>query len=70
MARVEVSVPSDDPLSGLAGHHRGLLVAGLRLVVSPARRPVGLTTTLRAPLRAPEPALTWGRQGHHIHTGD
>ena len=70
VARVEVTVPDDDPLAGLAGRHRGLMVAGMRLVVSPARRPVGLTATLRAPLRAPEPALTWGAQGHHTHTGD
>ena len=59
VARVEVDVPADDPLAGLAGRHKGLMVAGLRLVVNPARRPVGLTATLRAPLRAPEPALTW-----------
>lgn len=70
VARVEVEVPDDDPLAGLAGRHRGLLVAGLRLVVHPARRPVGLTATLRAPLRAPEPALTWGPQVHHTHRGD
>ena len=59
IAHVDFEVPTDDPLVGLAGRHRGLMVAGLRLVVNPARRPVGLTTTLRAPLRAPEPALTW-----------
>ena len=70
VAKVEVSVPEDDLLAGLAGRHRGLIVAGMRLVVSPARRPVGLTATLRAPLRAPEPALTWGRQGNHTLTGD
>lgn len=70
VARVEISVPDDDPLAGLAGRHRGLVVAGMRLVVSPARRPVGLTTTLRAPLRAPEPALSWGRQSQHTLTGD
>jgi len=67
-ARVEIEVPDDDPLAGLAGHHRGLVIAGLRLVMSPARRPVGLTATFRAPLRAPEPALTWGFQ--HTLTGD
>lgn len=60
LARLEVTVPDDDPLSGLAGTHRGLLVAGLRLVIEPARRPVGWSATLRAPLRAPEPALSWG----------
>jgi hypothetical protein len=70
VARVEMDVPEDDPLAGLAGRHRGLMVAGMRLVVNPARRPVGLTATLRAPLRAPEPALTWGRQSHHTLTGD
>lgn len=70
VARVEVSVPDDDPLAGLAGRHRGLTVSGMRLVVNPARRPVGLTATLRAPLRAPEPALSWGRQSQHILTGD
>jgi len=67
MARVEIEVPEDDALAGLAGCHRGLMVAGMRLVVSPARRPAGLTATLRAPLRAPEPALSW-RQ--HTLTGD
>jgi hypothetical protein len=59
VARMDVDVPDDDPLAGLAGRHKGLMVAGLRMVVNPARRPVGLTATLRAPLRAPEPALTW-----------
>ena len=70
VARVEVSVPDDDPLAGLAGRHKGLTVSGMRLVVNPARRPVGLTATLRAPLRAPEPALSWGRQSQHTLTGD
>ena len=70
VARVEVSVPDDDPLAGLAGRHKGLTVSGMRLVVNPARRPVGLTATLRAPLRAPEPALSWGRHSQHTLTGD
>jgi hypothetical protein len=70
IARVEVEVPADDPLAGLAGRHRGLMVAGMRLLVNPARRPVGLTATLRAPLRAPEPALTWAPQSQHTLTGD
>ena len=69
MARVEVTTPDDDPLAGLSGRHRGLLVSGMRLVVNPARRPVGLSATLTAPLRAPEPALSWSRQPQHI-TGD
>ncbi len=70
VARVEVTVPEDDPLAGLGGRHMGLTVAGMRLVVNPARRPVGVTATLRAPLRAPEPALSWGRQSQHTLAGD
>jgi hypothetical protein len=70
VARITVETPDDDPLAGLSGRHRGLIVAGLRLVVSPARCPVGLTATLRAPLRAPEPALTWAPQSQHTFTGD
>ena len=70
VARVDIEVPADDHLAGIAGRHRGLMVAGLRLVVNPARRPVGLAATLRAPLRAPEPALTWAPQSQHTLTGD
>ena len=70
VARVEVTAPEEDALAGLAGRHKGLVVSGMRLVVNPARRPVGLTATLRAPLRAPEPALSWGRQSQHTLTGD
>jgi hypothetical protein len=70
VARVDVEVPEEDPLAGLAGRHRGLMIAGMRLVMNPARRPVGLTATLRAPLRAPEPALTWAPQSQHTLSGD
>lgn len=64
VSRVEIEVgDADDPLAGLAGTHRGLLVAGVKLVVDPARTPTGLTATLRAPLCAPEPALSWGDPG-------
>jgi hypothetical protein len=70
VARVEVDIPADDPLAPLAGRHKGLMVAGMRLVMHPARRPVGLTATLRAPLRAPEPALSWGPHGQHHFQGD
>ncbi len=69
VARVDVEVPADDALAGLAGRHRGLMVSGMRLVMHPARRPTGLTATLRAPLRAPEPALSLARPGH-THSGD
>lgn len=70
VAHVEVEVPADDPLAGLTGRHRGLMIAGMRLVMNPARRPVGLTASLRAPLRAPEPALTWAPQSQHTLSGD
>ncbi len=57
-ARVAIALDdADDPLAGLVGAHWGLHVAGLRFVVDAARHPSGLTATLRAPLRAPEPAL-------------
>jgi len=71
LAHLQVDIPADDCLAGLAGRHVGLMVAGMRMVISPARRPVGLAATLRAPLRAPEPALSLvGRQHHHTHQGD
>ena len=56
--RVEIKVPEGDALAGLAGPHRGVVMGGMRLVVHPARSPRGLASTLRAPLRAPEPALS------------
>lgn len=44
-------------LADLAGTHLGVHVAGMRFLVRPARHPLGFTSSLRAPLRAPEPAL-------------
>ena len=70
VARVEIAAPDSDRLAGLAGSHRGMVLSGLRLVVNPARRPAGLTATLRAPLRAAEPALSWPREVHATLTGD
>lgn len=69
-ARVEVTAPTTDGLSGLSGGHRGMVVTGVRMVVNPARRPAGLTATLRAPLRAPEPALSWPREAIASFRGD
>jgi hypothetical protein len=63
VAKVNVYAPRDDPFAGIAGEHRGLHVAGMRFVVRPARHPVGLASTLLAPLRAPEPALSWSAPG-------
>lgn len=58
LAKVTVSVPPDDPLGALGGDHLGVVVDSLRFVVKPARHPFGLTSSLRAPLHAPEPALS------------
>lgn len=63
LATIEVETPEGDALASLAGNHPGAHVAGMRLRVRPARHPVGLASTLRAPLRAPEPALSWGDSG-------
>ena len=58
IARVNVYAPKDDPLAVLVGRHHGVHVAGMRFVIRPARHPVGVASTLLAPLRAPEPALS------------
>ena len=58
VSRVSVSAPPSDPWSSLDGGHLGLVVDSMRFVVRPARQPFGLTSTLRAPLHAPEPALS------------
>jgi hypothetical protein len=47
-----------------------MVVSGVRMVINPARRPAGLTATLRAPLRAPEPALSWSTEARASFTGD
>jgi hypothetical protein len=57
-ARVELDVGAEDALTPLVGRHPGCTVDGMRFVVRAARRPFGLTSTLRAPLHAPEPALS------------
>ncbi len=61
LATVNVEVGSglgaDDALTGLAGERRGLIVGSLRYRLAPARRPLGATATLVAPLRAPEPVV-------------
>lgn len=59
LARLSVEVRAeDDVLRPLAGTHRGITVDGMRFVAHPARHPFGLTSSLRAPLHAPEPALS------------
>jgi len=58
LAKVTIEAPSGDPLAPIAGPHRGVHVGSMRFLVRPARHPVGLASSLRAPLRAPEPALS------------
>src|SRR5206468_599274 len=61
--RVAIAAPGDDPLQWLAGSHRAVVLSGARFLLRPARRPTGLFSTLRAPLRAAEPALSGGAAG-------
>jgi hypothetical protein len=57
-ARLMIEIPDDDPLAFLARERaRGVHIAGLHLNVRPARHPRGWASSLRAPLRAPSPAL-------------
>ena len=56
LAGTAVTVPEGDQLAWLDGPHPGALMTGVRVVAFPARRPTGLLSTLRVPLRAPDPA--------------
>ncbi|CAN5856592.1 hypothetical protein BH24ACT3_BH24ACT3_13140 [soil metagenome] len=56
-ARVEVHAYPGDVLAGLAGRHPGAVMSSVHLVTHEARTPAGLVAALRAPQRAPEPAL-------------
>jgi hypothetical protein len=56
-AEVELQLEEDDPLAGLTGVHRGLALSGMVVHRRPARRPLGVLSTFRAPLRAPEPGV-------------
>ncbi|HEX2039450.1 MAG TPA: hypothetical protein VHF47_06920 [Acidimicrobiales bacterium] len=58
-ARGVVDVPADDSLAWLGGSHGGLVLSAARLVVRPARHPLGLLSSFRAPLRAAEPGLSY-----------
>jgi hypothetical protein len=62
LARATVEARDGDALAELAGSHPGVLLAGARFVVRPARRPAGVLSSLRAPLTVPEPATAnWRR---------
>jgi len=59
-ARCSVEVPAaDDDLAWLAGPHGGMALAAVRLVMRPARHPLGLLSSFRAPSRAVEPGLSY-----------
>ena len=61
LTSVHVAAGSAGDLADLDGSHPGVHVAGMRFLVRPARHPFGFTSSLRAPLRAPEPALFLAR---------
>ena len=48
----------DALLSALVGAHPGAVMSGVRILARPARHPAGLWSSLRAPLTAPEPAMS------------
>ncbi|MDQ3756798.1 MAG: hypothetical protein M3394_02995, partial [Actinomycetota bacterium] len=58
-ARSVVEVPDDDELAWLAGSHGGLSMSSARVLMRPARHPLGLLSSFRAPLRAAEPGLSY-----------
>ncbi|MGI8794170.1 MAG: acetoacetate decarboxylase family protein [Acidimicrobiales bacterium] len=65
LSRVAVSVPEGDPLTWAAGCHIGAHLANMRMLVHPARHPIGLLSSLRAPLGPPEPALAQSHYSDH-----
>lgn len=56
-ARVTVDAAEGDDLVDLRGSHRGWTLSGMVVRRGPARRASGIWSTLRAPLRAPEPGV-------------
>lgn len=59
LGRARVEVPADDELAWLAGPHRGAVLSAARVVMRPARHPLGLLSSFRAPSRAVEPGLSY-----------
>ena len=50
-ATVTIEAPDGDPLSAMAGEHRGVRLGRVRMLVRPARHPAGMLSSLVAPLR-------------------
>lgn len=61
LTSVQVEAGGGSDLGDLTGAHPGVHVAGMRFLIRPARHPFGFTSSLRAPLRAPEPVLFLSR---------
>lgn len=60
LARVSVGASGgDEGWSWSAGEHRGAVLSSARLLVRPARHPLGVLSSFRAPLQAPEPRLSY-----------
>ncbi len=62
-ARLDLACPDADPMAGFRGRHLGCHIAGVRVVLRPARHPSGLVASFLAPLRAPGPALSFSDPG-------
>ncbi len=63
LASVEISVPADDALVAVAGHHRGAVVSSVHLVMSKARLHEKAPVAERSPRGAAEPALSLPHRG-------
>lgn len=56
-SQVAISSASQGPAAFLDGEYKGFRISGLHVHRSPARVPFGLFSSLRAPLRSPEPGV-------------
>jgi hypothetical protein len=59
-AQIDIETDDDDPLVWVNGQHRGVYLGTSRVRIAPARTPLGIFSTLRAPLRARAPRLRPG----------
>ena len=56
-SRISISAAEQSPGAFLHGEHKGFCISGLHIRRSPARVPFGLFSSLRAPMRNPEPGV-------------
>ena len=59
-AQVDIDIDESDTFAWLRGQHRGLFFGTSRAQIAPARTPLGIFSTLRAPLRVSGPQLRPG----------